>query len=58
MSNRSIKDFFIQDENSGSNDEDGKVLDRIAWQCSQTSTQKYTFALSKLVKSHFDEIGT
>ena len=43
MSKRSIKDFFnvIQDENSGSNDEEGKLLDRIAWPCRQTSTQKY-----------------
>ena len=32
ISNRSIKDFFnvIQDENSGSNDEEGKLLDCIA----------------------------
>ena len=32
VSNRSIKDFFnvIQDENSGSNDEEGKLLDCIA----------------------------
>ena len=41
MSKRSIKDFFsvIQDENSGSNDEEHiKLLDRIAWPCRQTST--------------------
>ena len=40
MSKRSIKDFFsvIQDENSGSNDEERKLLDRIAWPCRQTST--------------------
>ena len=40
MSKRSIKDLFsvIQDENSGSNDEEGKLLDRIAWPCRQTST--------------------
>lgn len=31
----------IQDENSGSNDEEGKLLDSIAWPCRQTSTQKY-----------------
>ena len=33
MSKRSIKDFFsvIQDENSGSNDKEGKLLDHIAW---------------------------
>ena len=33
MSKRSIKDFFsvIQNENSGSNDAEGKLLDRIAW---------------------------
>ena len=43
MSKRSIKDFFnvIEDENSGSNDEEGKLLDCIAWPCSQISTQKY-----------------
>ena len=35
MSKRSIKDFFyvIQDENNGSNDEEGKLLDLIAWPC-------------------------
>ena len=43
MSKRSIKDFFnvIEDENSESNDEEGKLLDCIAWPCSQISTQKY-----------------
>ena len=43
MSKRSIKDFFnvIQDENSGSKDEEGKLLDRIAGPCRETSTQKY-----------------
>ena len=43
MSKRSIKDFFnvIQDENRGSKDEEGKLLDRIAWPCRQTSTRKY-----------------
>ena len=43
MSKRSIKGFFsvIQDKNSGSNNEEGKLLDRIAWPCRQTSTQKY-----------------
>ena len=32
LSKRSIKDFFnvIQEENSGSNDEEGKLFDRIA----------------------------
>ena len=43
MSKRFIKDFFnvIQDENSGSNDEEGKLLDRIPWPCRQISSQKY-----------------
>ena len=52
MSKRSIKDFFsvIQDENSGSNYEEGKLLDSIAWPCRQTSTQKYCMILLKILK--------